>query len=62
MRAAPILLVPIFVPKGTPSDTAEAMGAGAAISGADPDGKEGSSAEGVTVQLASSCVDSVLVE
>ena len=31
MRALPVLLVPILVPRGRPSDTAEEMGAGRAV-------------------------------
>lgn len=31
MRAAPIALVPFLVPRGSPADPAEAIGAGAAI-------------------------------
>ena len=32
-RVLPLLLVPFLVPRGSPSDTARAMGAGAAITG-----------------------------
>lgn len=51
MRLLPLLLVPFLVPKGTPQNTAAAMGAGAGVTAAEDDEGEGVSLATVSPQL-----------